>query len=102
MKSILNIDGFSIKKTINIKGNLIDLSNPIIMGILNPTPDSFYDGDLFNDKKKALLKVEKMIDEGAHIIDIGGCSTRPGAEIVSEEEEWNRICLLYTSPSPRD
>ena len=91
MKSILNIDGFSIKKTLNIKGNLIDLSNPIIMGILNLTPDSFYDGDLFNDKKKALLKVEKMIDEGAHIIDIGGCSTRPGAEIVSEEEEWNRI-----------
>ena len=91
MKSILNIDGFSIKKTLNIKGNLIDLSNPIIMGILNLTPDSFYDGDLFNDKKKALLKVEKMIDEGADIIDVGGCSTRPGAEIVSEEEEWNRI-----------
>ena len=61
------------------------------MGILNLTPDSFYDGDLFNDKKKALLKVEKMIDEGADIIDVGGCSTRPGAEIVSEEEEWNRI-----------
>ena len=91
MKSILNIDGFSIKKTLNIKGNLIDLSNPIIMGIVNLTPDSFYDGDLFNDKKKALLKVEKMIDEGADIIDVGGCSTRPGAEIVSEEEEWNRI-----------
>ena len=91
MKSILNIDGFSIKKTINIKGNLIDLSNPIIMGILNLTPDSFYDGDLFNNKKKALLKVEKMIDEGAGIIDVGGCSTRPGAEIINEEEEWNRV-----------
>ena len=97
MKSILNIDDFSIKKTLNIKGNLIDLSNPIIMGILNLTPDSFYDGDLFNDKKKALLKVEKMIDEGADIIDVGGCSTRPGAEIVSEEEEWNRIVDVIQS-----
>ena len=91
MKSILNIDGFSIKKTLNIKGNLVDLSNPIIMGILNLTPDSFYDGDLFNNKKKALLKVEKMIYEGAGIIDVGGCSTRPGAEIINEEEEWNRV-----------
>ena len=97
MKSILNIDDFSIKKTLNIKGNLIDLSNPIIMGIINLTPDSFYDGDLFNDKKKALLKVEKMIDEGADIIDVGGCSTRPGAEIVSEEEEWNRIVDVIQS-----
>ncbi len=97
MKSILNIDGFSIKKTLNIKGNLIDLSNPIIMGILNLTPDSFYDGDLFNDKKKALLKVENMIDEGADIIDIGGCSTRPGAEIISEEEEWSRIADVIQS-----
>ncbi len=97
MKSILNIDDFSIKKTLNIKGNLIDLSNPIIMGIVNLTPDSFYDGDLFNDKKKALLKVEKMIDEGADIIDVGGCSTRPGAEIVSEEEEWNRIVDVIQS-----
>ena len=59
MKSILNIDGFSIKKTINIKGNLIDLSNPIIMGILNLTPDSFYDGDLFNNKKKSIIKSRK-------------------------------------------
>ena len=60
MKSISKIDDFFVKNTLNIKGNLIDLSNPIIMGILNLTPDSFYDGNIFNNKKKALLKTEVM------------------------------------------
>ena len=91
MKSISKIDGFSVKNTLNIKGNLIDLSNPIIMGILNLTPDSFYDGNIFNNKKKALLKTEVMIEDGAKIIDVGGCSTKPGSENVDLEEEWKRI-----------
>ena len=91
MKSISKIDDFFVKNTLNIKGNLIDLSNPIIMGILNLTPDSFYDGNIFNNKKKALLKTEVMIDDGAKIIDVGGCSTKPGSENVDLEEEWKRI-----------
>ena len=91
MKSISKIDGFSVKNTLNIKGNLIDLSNPIIMGILNLTPDSFYDGNIYNNKKKALLKTEVMIEDGAKIIDVGGCSTKPGSENVDLEDEWKRI-----------
>ena len=91
MKSISNIDNLSTKKSLNIKGNLIDLSKPIIMGILNVTPDSFFDGNLYNNTKKALIRVEEMINEGAEIIDIGGCSTKPGSEIIDLEEEWERI-----------
>lgn len=72
----------------------IELShkNPLIMGILNVTPDSFSDGGLFNTKEKALEHVKQMIKDGADIIDIGAESTRPFADPVSEEEELNRIC----------
>lgn len=62
-----------------------------IMGILNVTPDSFSDGGKFNNVETALLQAERMIDEGAHILDIGGESTRPGHETVTEEEEINRV-----------
>ena len=55
------------------------------------TPDSFYDGGNYNSKDKALKRIEKMVQNGTSIIDIGGCSTRPGSEIVSIDEEWNRI-----------
>lgn len=67
------------------------LSSPVVMGILNITPDSFYDGGRYSGKKEILNKVEEMISEGAEIIDIGGASSRPGALEVSEEEEWKRI-----------
>lgn len=77
--------------TINIKGELIDLSQPKIMGILNLTPDSFYDGGKFNALDRALEQTEKMIREGAFFIDIGACSTKPGAEEISEEEEKKRL-----------
>ncbi|CAN5259294.1 dihydropteroate synthase [soil metagenome] len=69
----------------------LDLSVPVIMGILNVTPDSFYDGGKYNSIEKSMLQVEKMIGEGAKIIDIGAVSTRPGAVQVSEKEEWNRL-----------
>ena len=62
-----------------------------IMGILNVTPDSFYDGGRYRDKEKALKRVEELVEEGADIIDIGGESTRPGSERVSAEEELNRV-----------
>ena len=73
---------------INIKGNLLDLSSPIIMGILNVTPDSFYDGGFYNSKKKVLDQVKKMISDGASIIDIGGYSSRPGANNVSVNNKF--------------
>ena len=77
--------------TMNCRGQLIDLSKPKVMGILNLTPDSFSDGGKFNDEKKALLHVEKMISEGATIVDIGAQSTRPNAQRVNSKEEIARI-----------
>ncbi len=73
-------------------GNLLlDLSGPVIMGILNLTPDSFYDGGKFNSTENALLHAEKLVAEGAKIIDIGAVSTRPGAQQISANEEWERM-----------
>ena len=77
--------------TINIKGELIDLSQPKIMGILNLTPDSFFDGGKFNTIDRALEQTEKMIADGADFIDLGACSTRPGAPEISETEEQKRL-----------
>ncbi len=77
--------------TININGTLLDLSTPKIMGILNITPDSFYDGGVFNSDKKILNQVEKMISEGADMIDIGGYSSRPGANEVNIDDEIGRV-----------
>ena len=77
--------------SINCRGSLIDLSVPKIMGILNLTPDSFSDGGKFNDEKKALPQVEKMLKDGAEIIDIGPQSTRPNAQFLSAPEEILRI-----------
>ena len=77
--------------TINCKGQLIDLSTPKVMGILNITPDSFYDGGKFRTKKSILNQVEKMLEEGATFIDVGAYSSRPKAEHISKDEELNRI-----------
>jgi len=77
--------------SINCRGSLIDLSVPKIMGILNLTPDSFSDGGKFNDEKKALPQVQKMLKDGAAIIDIGPQSTRPNAQFLSAQEEISRI-----------
>lgn len=78
-------------KSINCNGNLIDLSTPKVMGILNLTPDSFYDGGKYKSEKEILDQTEKMISEGAAFIDIGAYSSRPGAQPISEEEELARI-----------
>jgi len=77
--------------SINCRGKLIDLSLPKIMGILNLTPDSFSDGGKFNEEKAALRQAEKMLKEGAEIIDIGPQSTRPNAQFLSPQEEISRI-----------
>ena len=79
---------------INCKGKLIDISSPKVMGILNLTPDSFYDGDMYNNEKTILNQVEKMLNDGASFIDIGAYSSRPGATHVCEEEEKNRIIKI--------
>ena len=78
-------------KSINCKGQLIDLSTPKVMGILNVTPDSFYDGGLYKKDTDILSKVEKMLNEGATFIDVGAYSSRPNADHISEEEELKRI-----------
>lgn len=70
---------------------LLDLSTPAIMGILNVTPDSFFDGGKFEGVDAALAQTETMLKEGADIIDIGGMSSRPGASIISAEEEMRRV-----------
>lgn len=77
--------------TINCKGKLIDLSSPKVMGILNVTPDSFYDGGQYKNEKDILNQTEKMLDEGATFIDIGAYSSRPNANFVSEIDELKRI-----------
>lgn len=77
--------------TINCKGNLIDLTQPKVMGILNITPNSFYDGGKYKTDIDFLNQTEKMLAEGATFIDLGAYSSKPGAEFVSEEEEINRI-----------
>ncbi|WP_410671674.1 dihydropteroate synthase [Chryseobacterium rhizoplanae] len=77
--------------SINCNGRLVQLDTPKIMGILNLTPDSFSDGGKFNDEKLALEHAEKLLKEGAEILDIGPQSTRPNAEFLSSKEEIKRI-----------
>jgi dihydropteroate synthase len=77
--------------TINCKGTLIDLSQPKVMGILNVTPNSFYDGGKYADEKSVLEQAEKMLKDGATFIDVGAYSSKPNAAFVSEEEELHRL-----------
>lgn len=83
--------------TLNCNGQLIDLNSPKVMGILNVTPDSFYDGGRFKDEKSMLTQVEKLLKDGGSFIDIGAYSSRPGADFVSEAEELNRLIPIVTS-----
>lgn len=77
--------------TINIKGRLMDLSTPQVMGILNVTPDSFYSGSRKQTEMEIAQRANQIIEEGGSIIDVGAFSTRPGADEVSEEEEERRL-----------
>ena len=80
--------------TINCKGKLIDLTTPKVMGILNLTPDSFYDGGKYSNENDIILQSSKMLEEGATFIDVGAYSSRPGAKHISEEEELQRIAPI--------
>ncbi|MCR6638120.1 MAG: dihydropteroate synthase [Sporocytophaga sp.] len=83
---------FETKKTLLIRGKLIDLSNrPLIMGILNVTPDSFYDGGKYLTSEHIVGRAASMLENGVDIIDIGGYSSRPGAENIPIEEEKARV-----------
>lgn len=82
--------------TINCNGNLISLDQPKIMGILNITPDSFYDGGKYKDESSILNQVEKMLNDGATFIDVGAYSTRPGALEVDEAIELKRILPIVS------
>lgn len=86
MKDTYLLDNYSI----NLNGNLLNLNTPVIMSILNTTPDSFFDGGNYNSLEKALKKVENDLELGATIIDIGGYSTRPNGSEVSLETEIQR------------
>jgi dihydropteroate synthase len=81
----------SSPKTINVRGKLIDLSAPAVMGIVNVTPDSFFKGSRLTTEYEILTQTEKMLSEGAALIDVGGYSSRPGAEDISVEEELSRV-----------
>ncbi|BEH15943.1 MULTISPECIES: dihydropteroate synthase [Marinobacter] len=76
----------------NFAGRLVDLSRCQVMGILNVTPDSFSDGGRFTTADAALVRARTMVEDGASFIDVGGESTRPGAEPVSTQEELDRVC----------
>lgn len=76
---------------INLKGRLLDLSTPRVMGIINVTPDSFYRGSRFTNDAGIINAASKMLEEGADIIDVGGYSSRPGADHISETEEKKRV-----------
>mgnify|MGYP006206200961 CR=1 FL=1 len=77
--------------TINCNGNLIDLTTPKVMGILNVTPNSFYDGGKHKEINSIIHQVDKMLSEGADFIDVGAYSSKPSAAFVSETEEINRL-----------
>jgi len=92
---------FSANKTLNLRGRLIDFSEPKIMGILNVTPDSFYDGFRYTDETSMVQQVEKMTREGADLIDVGGYSTRPGAAEISIKEELSRVIPVVKTISKK-
>ncbi len=91
MNSVVEDKHFSGNLGLQCGDKYLDLSSPVVMGILNLTPDSFYSGSRMENEKMLLKSAEKMILDGASILDLGGFSTRPGAQAVSEEDEIARI-----------
>lgn len=79
------------KSSINLNGRLIDLAKPVVMGIINVTPDSFFDGGKYKTEKKIINRAEDILDQGGTIIDIGAVSTKPGTEGISTKDEIDRL-----------
>ena len=86
-------DGTPISYTINVRGRLIDLGEPLVMGIMNVTPDSFYANSRVQTAEAIRQRAHQIVAEGAKMIDIGACSTRPGGVVVSAEEEMRRLAF---------
>ena len=83
--------------TLNCKGRLLTLEKPLVMGIINITPDSFFEGSRITETAAVVQKAAQLLREGAAILDIGGQSTRPGSELLTEEEELNRVLGAVTA-----
>jgi dihydropteroate synthase len=79
------------KSTINLNGRILDLSTPVVMGIINVTPDSFFDGGKYKTEKKVLKRAEDILEQGGKVIDIGAVSTQPGSEGISTKDEIDRL-----------
>ncbi|HOT14331.1 MAG TPA: dihydropteroate synthase [Bacteroidales bacterium] len=86
----------SNKYTINVNGSLVEIDHPLVMGIVNITPDSFFSGSRFVTEKEIIDRTQQIIDEGGSIVDIGAYSTRPGAEYVDEATEKARLKVALT------
>ncbi len=82
---------FCPKKTLNFRGKIINLSSPVVMGVMNITPDSFYDGGKYRNPIDAINLAGKHLDEGAHILDMGAASSRPGATLIDPQTEQQRL-----------
>lgn len=82
---------FPKKKVLNIRGKIWVVESPVVMGILNLTPDSFFDGGKYDSRAKVLEQASRLYQDGAFILDLGAYSSRPGAAEVTEEEEWDRL-----------
>lgn len=82
---------FSPKKTLKIRGKVVEFSEPWVMGIINLTPDSFYDGGKLASEKLVMEKAKTFVNQGAKVLDLGACSTRPNATNIDEEEEKGRL-----------
>lgn len=83
--------------TINCKGKLLSLAHPLVMGILNATPDSFFDGGQYDALDAAVAQTGRMLEEGATIIDVGGMSSRPGAKIIETSQELDRVIPIIAA-----
>lgn len=86
---------------LTLRDQMLDLSSPKVMGILNATPDSFSDGGNYNEVDAALRHINKMVSEGAHIIDVGGESTRPGSESIAVQQELDRVLPILEKAIPQ-
>ena len=83
--------------TLNCNGKLIDTSTPLVMGVINATPDSFYDGGQYTILESAMNRIEQIVEEGCDIIDIGGMSSKPGAKIIDPQEELKRVLPIISA-----
>lgn len=83
--------------SLNLHGRLLDIDRPLVMGIVNATPDSFYDSSRVLDSNAITSRVNEMVEQGADIVDIGACSTRPGAQVVDAQEEMRRLDIAITA-----